>query len=50
MVLGIFVGSSVAATGAMVYMVAHGLSIAGLYLVTGFMARRTATVPSRSAS
>ncbi|MCI7456853.1 NADH-quinone oxidoreductase subunit M [Actinomyces urogenitalis] len=44
MVLGIFVGSSVAATGAMVYMVAHGLSIAGLYLVTGFLARRTSTV------
>lgn len=44
MVLGIFVGSQVAATGAMVYMVAHGLSIAGLYLVTGFLARRTGTV------
>ena len=44
MVLGIFSGSSGAATGAMVYMVAHGLSIAGLYLVTGFMARRTGTV------
>lgn len=44
MVLGIFVGSQVAANGAMVYMVAHGLSIAGLYLVTGFLARRTGTV------
>ncbi|WP_139738498.1 NADH-quinone oxidoreductase subunit M [Actinomyces wuliandei] len=44
MVLGIFSGSQVAATGAMVYMVAHGLSIAGLYLVTGFVARRTGTV------
>mgnify|MGYP000871175188 CR=1 FL=1 len=44
MVLGIFIGSRVAATGAMVYMVAHGLSIAGLYLVTGFLARRTGTV------
>ncbi|WP_172119845.1 NADH-quinone oxidoreductase subunit M [Actinomyces faecalis] len=44
MVLGIFVGSSVAAAGAMVYMVAHGLSIAGLYLATGFLARRTSTV------
>ena len=44
MVLGIFIGSQVAATGAMVYMVAHGLSIAGLYLVTGFLARRTGTV------
>ena len=44
MVLGIFIGNQVAANGAMVYMVAHGLSIAGLYLVTGFMARRTGTV------
>ena len=44
MVLGIFIGSRLAATGAMVYMVAHGLSIAGLYLVTGFLARRTGTV------
>ncbi len=44
MVLGIFVGNATAATGAMVYMVAHGLSIAGLYLVTGFLARRTSTV------
>ena len=44
MVLGIFIGSRAAATGAMVYMVAHGLSIAGLYLTTGFLARRTGTV------
>ena len=44
MVLGIFIGNQVAAVGAMVYMVAHGLSIAGLYLITGFMARRTGTV------
>ncbi|MDO4899329.1 NADH-quinone oxidoreductase subunit M [Actinomyces sp.] len=44
MVLGLFIGSQIAATGAMVYMVAHGLSIAGLYLVTGFLARRTGTV------
>lgn len=47
MVLGIFIGNEVAATGAMVYMVAHGLSIAGLFLVTGFMARRTGTVAIR---
>ncbi|MCR2052999.1 NADH-quinone oxidoreductase subunit M [Actinomyces bowdenii] len=44
MVLGIFIGSQLAANGAMVYMVAHGLSIAGLYLVAGFLARRTGTV------
>ncbi|WP_366181008.1 NADH-quinone oxidoreductase subunit M [Actinomyces timonensis] len=43
MVLGIFIGNQIAAVGAMVYMVAHGLSIAGLYLITGFMARRTGT-------
>lgn len=42
-VMGVFIGSQVAATGAMVYMVAHGLSIAGLYLTTGFMVRRTGT-------
>ena len=44
MVLGIFIGNQIASVGAMVYMVAHGLSIAGLYLITGFMARRTGTV------
>lgn len=44
MVMGIFIGSRLAANGAMVYMVAHGLSIAGLYLVTGFLAQRTGTV------
>ena len=43
MVMGIFIGSQIAATGAMVYMVAHGLSIAGLYLTTGFLVRRTNT-------
>ncbi len=42
-VMGIFIGSQVAATGAMLYMVAHGLSIAGLYLTVGFLARRTGT-------
>lgn len=42
-VMGIFIGSPLAATGAMLYMVAHGLSIAGLYLTTGFLARRTGT-------
>ncbi|WP_067779101.1 complex I subunit 4 family protein [Actinomyces vulturis] len=44
MVLGIFIGSQIAAVGAMVYMVAHGLSIAGLFLVTGFLAQRTGTL------
>lgn len=39
-VLGIFVGSQVAMTGAMFYMVAHGLSIAGLFLLAGYLERR----------
>ena len=43
MVLGIFGGSVAGASGAMVYMVAHGLSIAGLYLISGFLVRRTGT-------
>ena len=43
MVLGIFGGSIAGASGAMVYMVAHGLSIAGLYLISGFLVRRTGT-------
>lgn len=40
MVLGIFVGSSVALTGAMFYMVAHGVSIAAMFLVSGFLTER----------
>ncbi len=40
MVLGIFVGSDIALTGAMFYMVAHGLSIAGLFLISGFLVER----------
>lgn len=39
-VLGIFVGSEVAMTGAMFYMLAHGLSIAGLFLLAGYLAER----------
>lgn len=39
-VLGIFVGSQVAFTGAMFYMLAHGLSIAGLFLLAGFLSER----------
>lgn len=40
MVLGIFIGSEIALTGAMFYMVAHGLSIAGLFLISGFLIDR----------
>lgn len=43
MVLGIFVGSSIAFTGAMVYMVAHGVSIAAMFLFSGFLAARGGT-------
>lgn len=40
MVLGIFSGSSVALTGAILYMVAHGISTAALFLVAGSLAMR----------
>lgn len=39
-VMGIFIGSEVALTGAMFYMVAHGFSIAGLFLISGFLIER----------
>lgn len=39
-VLGIFSGSSVAMTGAIVYMVAHGVGTAALFLIVGFLERR----------
>ena len=39
-VLGIFIGSDLALTGAMFYMVAHGLSIAALFLISGFLVQR----------
>ncbi len=40
MVLGIFSGSSVAMTGAIIYMVAHGVATGALFLTVGFLARR----------
>lgn len=40
MVMAIFSSSTLAMTGAMVYMVAHGISTAGMFLVVGFLARR----------
>ncbi len=42
-VLGIFIGSELALTGAMVYMVAHGFSIAALFLISGFLIQRGGT-------
>lgn len=43
MILGIFSGSSVAMTGAIVYMVAHGVATGALFLTVGFLGRRTGT-------
>lgn len=43
MVLGIYVGSAVALTGAMFYMVAHGVSIAAMFLISGFLVQRGKT-------
>lgn len=40
MILGIYGGNSVAMTGAMVYMVAHGLSITGMFVIGGFLTER----------
>ncbi|WP_181311816.1 NADH-quinone oxidoreductase subunit M [Nocardioides campestrisoli] len=42
-VLGIFVFSSQGASGAILYMVNHGLATAALFLVAGFMIRRSGT-------
>ncbi|MEE6282594.1 NADH-quinone oxidoreductase subunit M [Georgenia sunbinii] len=39
-VLGIFVREELALTGAMLYMVAHGVSTAALFLITGFLTQR----------
>lgn len=43
MVLGIYIGSHLALVGAMFYMVAHGVSIAGLFLISGFLTERGGT-------
>ena len=43
MVLGIFTFDEVALTGAMVYMVAHGVSTAALFLLSGFLTQRGGT-------
>ena len=40
MVLGIFSGSEVAMTGAILYMVAHGVGTAALFLIVGYLAKR----------
>lgn len=43
MVMAIFIGNQTALIGAMVYMVAHGLSIAGMFLISGFMTQQAHT-------
>ena len=40
MVMGIFSGSSIAMAGAILYMVAHGIGTAGLFLIVGFLGER----------
>ena len=42
-VLGIFVREEVALTGAMLYMVAHGVSTAALFFISGFLTQRGGT-------
>ena len=42
-VLGIFVREEVALVGAMLYMVAHGVSTAALFLISGFLTQRGGT-------
>lgn len=43
MIIGIYGGNSLALTGAMVYMVAHGLSITGMFVIGGFLTERAKT-------
>ncbi len=42
-VMGIYVGNATALTGSMIYMIAHGVSIAGLFLIAGMLTRRGGT-------
>ncbi|MEO8105912.1 MAG: NADH-quinone oxidoreductase subunit M [Actinomycetes bacterium] len=48
MILGIFAFTEIGGSGAMVYMVAHGLSTAALFLVAGFLVKRrgSSLIPS----
>lgn len=50
MILGIFIGSQIALVGAMFYMVAHGVSIAAMFLLSGWLARRGGTRDMREYS
>ncbi len=42
-ILGIFIGTEIALSGAMFFMVAHGLSIAALFLISGWLIERGKT-------
>ncbi|HLS01045.1 MAG TPA: NADH-quinone oxidoreductase subunit M, partial [Beutenbergiaceae bacterium] len=42
-VMGIYVGNATALTGSMIYMIAHGVSIAGLFLIAGMLTTRAGT-------
>ena len=47
MVLGVFIGSETALVGAMFYMVAHGVSIAAMFWLSGWLSRRGGTQDMR---
>ncbi|WP_277051515.1 NADH-quinone oxidoreductase subunit M [Ruania albidiflava] len=49
-VMGVFVGTQTAMVGAMLYMVAHGVTIAALFLISGFLTQRGATADMRTYS
>ncbi len=40
MIMGIFSGSAIAMTGSILYMVAHGIATAALFLIVGFLGER----------
>ncbi|WP_154792869.1 NADH-quinone oxidoreductase subunit M [Occultella kanbiaonis] len=49
-VMGVFVGTQTALVGAMLYMVAHGVTIAALFLISGFLTQRGASQDMRTYS
>src|SRR5690625_96584 len=49
-VLGIFVGTQTAMVGSMIYMLAHGLSTAAMFLIAGFLIQRGQSADMRTYS
>ncbi|HIZ37941.1 MAG TPA: NADH-quinone oxidoreductase subunit M [Candidatus Ruania gallistercoris] len=49
-VMGVFVGTQTAMVGAMLYMVAHGVTIAALFLISGFLTQRGGSQDMRTYS